>query len=98
MIKTGKTTTAGLSTIEKAKKNGSWNKAYTSLKPDKIPTDLRKALTKDKRALNNFQSLANTYRNMHIHWIDSAKTEETRRKRIEQVVKQTLHNKKLISH
>jgi uncharacterized protein YdeI (YjbR/CyaY-like superfamily) len=98
MIKAGKMTSAGLSITEEAKKSGSWNRAYTSLKRDRIPPDLRRALAKDKRALHNFQSFANSYRNMYIHWIKSAKTDETRRKRIKKVVKQTLQNRKLISH
>jgi uncharacterized protein YdeI (YjbR/CyaY-like superfamily) len=98
MIKAGKMTPAGLSIIEEAKKSGSWNKAYTSLKRDRIPPDLRRALAKDKRAWDNFQSFAISYRNMYIHWIKSAKTDETRRKRIENVVKQALENKKLISY
>jgi uncharacterized protein YdeI (YjbR/CyaY-like superfamily) len=98
MMKAGKMTAAGLSIIEEAKKSGSWNKAYTSLKRDRIPPDLRRALAKDKRALDNFQSFANSYRNMYIYWITSAKTDEIRRKRIEKVVKKTLQNKKLISH
>jgi uncharacterized protein YdeI (YjbR/CyaY-like superfamily) len=97
MIKAGKMTTAGLITIEQARKSGSWNNAYTSLKRDRIPPDLGRALAKDKRALDNFQSFANSYRNMYIRWIMSAKTDETRKKRIEKVVKQTLQNKKLIS-
>lgn len=94
MMKARKMTTAGLSVIEEAKKSGSWNKAYTSLKRDRIPSDLRRALAKDKRALDNFQSFANSHRNLYIHWITSAKTDETRRERIEKVVKQALQNKK----
>jgi uncharacterized protein YdeI (YjbR/CyaY-like superfamily) len=58
---------------------------------------LRRALAKDKRAWNNFRNFANSYRNMYIYWVMSAKTEETRRKRVEKVVKQALYNKKLIS-
>jgi len=34
---------------------------------------------------------------MYIIWVMKAKTEETRRKRVEKVVKQALYNKKLVS-
>jgi uncharacterized protein YdeI (YjbR/CyaY-like superfamily) len=98
LTKAGKMTATGLSTIEEAKKSGSWNQAYTSLKRDRIPADLRKALKKDKRALDNFQRFANSHRNMYIHWVKSAKTNKTRRERIEKVVKQASQNKKPISH
>ena len=98
LMKAGKMTAAGLSIIEEAKKRGSWNQAYTNLKRDRIPPDLRKALAEDKRALDNFQRFANSYRNMYIHWVKSATTGKTRRERIEKVVKQASQNKKLISY
>jgi uncharacterized protein YdeI (YjbR/CyaY-like superfamily) len=98
LMKAGKMTAAGLSIIEEAKKRGSWNKAYTNLKRDRIPSDLRKALAEDKKALDNFQRFANSYRNMYIQWVKSAKTGKTRRKRIEKVVKHASQNKKLISY
>ena len=98
LMKAGKMTAAGLSIIEEAKKRGSWNQAYTNLKRDRIPPELRKALAEDKRALDNFQRFANSYRNMYIQWVKSAKTGKTRRERIEKVVKQASQNKKLISY
>ena len=98
LIKAVKMTAAGLSIVEEAKKRGSWNQAYTNLKRDRIPPDLRKALAEDKRALDNFQRFANSYRNMYIQWVKSATTGKTRRERIEKVVKQASQNKKLISY
>ena len=97
MIKAGKMTTAGLVTIEEAKKRGSWNDAYTNLQRDKIPPDLKRALAKDKSAWDNFRNFASSYRNMYIYWVMSAKTEETRRKRVEKVVKQALYKRKFLS-
>ncbi len=90
-------TTAGLLVIEQAKKTGFWDKAYTNLKANRMPCDLKIALAKNKKALENFKKLAKTYRNMYIIWINSAKTTETRRRRIEKVVEQALENKKLLS-
>ncbi len=98
LIAAGKMTAAGLSIIEEAKKRGSWDQAYTNLKRDRIPANLRKALAQDKTALDNFQRFANSYRNMYIQWVKSAKTAKTRKGRIEKVVKQAAQNKKLISY
>ncbi len=96
MIKAGKITNSGLTKIEEAKKFGSWDAAYTNKQRERMPPDLKKALMKNKKAWNNFQNFANTYRNMYVGWVVNSKTDETRKKRIERVVKQSLQNKKLI--
>lgn len=41
----------------------------------------------NSKAWNNFKGFANSYRNMYIGWVNTAKTEETRKKRITEVVK-----------
>ncbi len=94
LIESGRMTEAGLIKIEGARKHGLWNTAYTSKKKDRIPSDLKEALLIDKKAWNNFQKFANSYRNMYIGWIIGARTGETRRKRITQVVKRSALNKK----
>ncbi len=83
----GKMTPAGLATIEEAKKRGLWDAAYTNKTPDMIPPDLADALKENPQASANFERYANTYRNMYTGWVASAKTDETRRKRIQEVVK-----------
>jgi uncharacterized protein YdeI (YjbR/CyaY-like superfamily) len=94
MISLGKMTKAGFEKIEEAKKQGIWDTAYTNLVKERLPTDLKKALIKNKKAWNNFQNFANSYRNTYIGWVKNAKTEETRKKRISEVVKNSLNNKK----
>jgi uncharacterized protein YdeI (YjbR/CyaY-like superfamily) len=96
LIADGKMTSAGLAKIEQAKKSGYWDKAYTNKIKDELPIDLLEALQKDKKAIYNFQRFANTYQNMYIGWVNSAKSFETRKKRIDKVVEQALRNKKLI--
>ena len=49
----------------------------------------------NKTAWNNFQHFANSYRNMYIGWVKSAKTEKTRKNRISAVVKRSFDNTKL---
>ena len=94
LIKLGKMTDAGLIKIEEAKRNGFWDTAYTNKDRDKIPEDLNKALLQNKDAWNNFNNFANSYWNMYIGWVNSAKTEETRKRRIAEVVKRSALNKK----
>jgi uncharacterized protein YdeI (YjbR/CyaY-like superfamily) len=97
LIADGKMTNAGLVKIEQAKESGHWDKAYTNKIKDELPVDLLEALQKHKKAIDNFQRFANTYQNMYVGWVNSAKSTETRKKRIDKVVEQALRNKKLIS-
>ena len=96
MIKSGKMTQAGLTKIEEAKKSGYWENAYTNKVKETMPPDLKKALTQNKKAWLYFQKFANTYRNMYIGWVNDAKTQETRVKRINKIVEQSLKNKRLV--
>ena len=75
-------------------KNGLWDNAYTNKVREEIPSDLKKALLSDNIAWNNFQKFANSYRNMYIGWIENAKTDITRIKRINEVVIRSRENKK----
>jgi len=94
MMLLGKMTDVGLEKINLAKKQGLWDSAYTNLKKERLPSDLKKALLLNIDAWNNFKNFANSYRNMYIGWVINAKTDETRKKRIGEVVKRSIDNKK----
>jgi uncharacterized protein YdeI (YjbR/CyaY-like superfamily) len=94
MVSLGKMTQAGFIKIDEAKKHGFWDNAYTNLVKKQLPSDLKKALMGNKEAWDNFQQFANSYRNTYIGWVKNAKTEETRKKRICEVVKRSRDNKK----
>jgi uncharacterized protein YdeI (YjbR/CyaY-like superfamily) len=94
LIESGKMTDAGIAKIDEAKKNGNWDNAYTNRKTDELPLDLKYALIQDMDAWYNFQRFANSYRNNYIGWITGAKSEETRKRRIAEVVKRSSMNKK----
>ena len=88
---------AGLSKIEEAKKNGSWEALNSSdfhAKNNSLPDDLEKVLLKNKKALENFQAFPQGYRKRFLFWIDSAKTPETRAARIKQTFLMAVANKK----
>jgi uncharacterized protein YdeI (YjbR/CyaY-like superfamily) len=94
MIEHGKMTNAGFEKIKIAKKQGLWDSAYTNLKKDRLPSDLKNALFENKIAWKNFNNFANSYRNSYIGWIKASKTEETRKRRIKEVLKRSIENKK----
>jgi uncharacterized protein YdeI (YjbR/CyaY-like superfamily) len=57
LISQGKMTDAGLKTVEEARMNGRWDKAYSSRKGKiNIPDDLVEALKENENAYNNFIS------------------------------------------
>ena len=94
MISEGKMIKAGFDKIEIAKKNGQWEKAYTSQKKIEMPNYLEKELKKNKLAWKNFNNFANSYQNMYIGWVTAAKRPETREKRISIVVERSVKNQK----
>jgi len=94
MIEQGRMTDAGLAKIKEAKKNGEWHKATLREDTTNIPLDLKKALEANEKARHNFESLAPSYRKQFIWWITSAKMHETRRRRIQKIVRLAEENKK----
>ncbi|MBN2348798.1 MAG: YdeI/OmpD-associated family protein [Bacteroidales bacterium] len=94
LIKEGKMTPAGLEIINIAKKKGNWKNSYGSGDFLPLPEDLEKALKNDKTAHANFFQFAPSYRKMYIGWIESAKRQETREKRISEVVRRSAINQK----
>ena len=90
-------TPAGMSKIEEAKKNGSWDTLNNSdfyAENNSLPDELRKAFSKNKKALKNFQAFAQGYRKRFLYWIDSAKTMETKAARIKQTLLMAAANRK----
>lgn len=91
MIKEGKMTKWGLETYHEGMKN---NKIIPSSKNFSIPDDFKEALAKNLKALNNFNNFAPSTQLMYVYWISTAKREETRNKRIKEVVERSQQNKK----
>ena len=90
-------TIAGLTAIERAKRNGSWNILNASdfhTDNNSMPKDLEKALSKNKKALTNFRAFPAGYRKRFLFWIDSAKRSETKAARVKQTILMAAANKK----
>jgi uncharacterized protein YdeI (YjbR/CyaY-like superfamily) len=87
LISEGRMTPAGLRTVEEAKQNGRWEKASSSSRgAADVPEDLIEALKRNKTAHENFESFPPSARFMYIHWINEAKRQDTRERRIQTVV------------
>ncbi len=72
---------AGFKLIAEARKDGSWNKINASENFEE-PADFQAALKKNKKRRAHFDSLAPSTRKAFLHRLNSAKTAETRAKRL----------------
>ena len=92
MIQAGKMTQAGFETVNEAKRNGKWDTAYSSKTALAVPDDLAKALKENELAWKNFEKFSTSTKFQYIYWVKSAKKDETRRKRVIDVVKKAAQN------
>ena len=76
---------AGLDCIEIAKQNGSWE-ILDSVEALIIPEDLEAALQSHENAMDFFLSLSKSARKAMLHKLVFAKRQETRQKRITQII------------
>lgn len=76
---------AGLKCIEIAKQNGSWE-ILDSVEALIIPEDLENALKSNENAMESFLNLSKSVRKILLHQLVFAKREETRQKRINQIL------------
>ena len=88
LIKDGLMTKAGLEKVTEAKQNGQWQAAIAREKTDLLPEDLAKALRKQKGALAGFRGLANSRKKQLLHWLLTAKSQATRQRRLEAIVRE----------
>lgn len=82
---------SGLAKIEIAKQNGSWI-ALDDVENGIIPPDLELAFNIAPKAFSNYQSFAPSYRKSYLYWLNQAKREITRQKRIEEIIKLCIAN------
>lgn len=94
LIEEGLMTDAGLAEVEKARVNGRWEAAYLSKELLTMPDDLRDAIEQNKVAHDNFKAFPNSARLMYIGWVNDAKRESTRVRRIKRVIERSEENKK----
>ncbi len=92
LLKEGKMSEAGID----AYKEGLKKKAYDGhvQKNPEPPEDFLKELAKEKKAKENFEKMAPSYRKTYIRRIELAKRLETRNKRIKEIIDRLKDNKK----
>lgn len=93
MINAGMMTPAGNKAVEEGKRRGLLV-GYTSKKEFSLPNDLADALKQDPAAWKNFNSFPPSSQFNYIGWVEDAKREETRKRRIVKVVERSKKNQK----
>ena len=85
LIAAGLMVEAGYKSIEIAKQNGSWT-SLDDVENLVVPKDLEQALRKNQKAQAYFSTLAKSKRKLILYWLTSAKREETRTKRLTEII------------
>jgi uncharacterized protein YdeI (YjbR/CyaY-like superfamily) len=91
LIAAGLMTPAGLSKVEAAKQDGSWN-ALDAVEALEIPPDLAAALAANEAAQQYFDAFPRSVKRAILEWIAGAKKPETRAKRIDETVASAAKN------
>ena len=82
LIVSGRMEAPGLAEVERAKRDGRWDRAYDGAKASTVPSDLAEALAKSTGARAFFESLDAANRYAILYRVATAKLPETRTKRI----------------
>lgn len=93
LIKQGCMTPAGMAKIEAAKENGSWA-LLSDVENLVVPADLQAALAARKEASANFSRMSPSDRKAYLYWLASVKRDDTRRRRIREIVARLAQNRK----
>lgn len=94
LIHQGRMTSAGLASVEAAKRSGAWGAAYRVARVPRMPRDLREAFRTNPKARAHFDAWGATYRSACIRWVMDAKRVATREDRIRRVVKRASKNRR----
>jgi uncharacterized protein YdeI (YjbR/CyaY-like superfamily) len=94
LIIEGRMRPPGLKAVEKAKQDGSWEKAYDSPSKMTIPEDFLVELSKNKKAEEFFKGLNKTNLFSIGFRLQTAKKQETREKRIKAIIEKLAKGEK----
>lgn len=86
LIAEGKMTPAGQAKIDEAQERGEWDAAIRREQVDEIPQALENELRKREGAIAAYQALPDSRKKIYLYWLQSAKREETRMKRIQKII------------
>lgn len=88
LIADGRMTEAGLELIRIAKENGSWN-ILDDVEALIVPEDLKTAFEGNNEAKEFYEDLSKSLKKQILSWLVFAKREETRKKRIDEIIDAT---------
>ncbi len=91
LIAEGKMTAAGKLKIAEAKENGEWEAAIRREQVSIIPEELERALRKQEGALSAYRALPDSRKKQYLYWLQKAKQEETKHRRIQKIVDEVLN-------
>ena len=94
LIKKGVMTEFGLEAVKIAKQNGSWNKLDSVDIRLETPKALKDAFAQNQRAKKIFEDLAPSRKKQFLWWIESAKRNETKEKRVRETIRLLIENKR----
>lgn len=95
LIDAGKMHASGLQAIDEAKRNGAWESAYDSQSRSTVPEDLQAVLDRHPEARAFFGSLNAANRYAFLYRLQTAKTPETRAKKINWTLEKLLKREQL---
>lgn len=86
LIESGRMRAPGLAEVERAKRDGRWDRAYDSHRTARVPPDLAAALARNRRAAAFFETIDSANRYAILYRVQTAKKPETRSARIARFV------------
>ena len=84
---------SGLASIKIAKENGSWT-SLDDVENGIVPPDLKLEFVKHPKAFSNFTNFTKGQKKSYLYWLNQAKREETRLKRIAEIIRLCIENEK----
>jgi uncharacterized protein YdeI (YjbR/CyaY-like superfamily) len=81
LVASGLMTAAGLAVVKAARRSGAWS-ALDAVESLVVPPDLARALAAAPQARANYDALSPSSKKMYLHWINNAKRDVTRARRV----------------
>lgn len=94
MLRGGHVTRAGRQAIDRAKRSGTWNPKAAPVDTS-VPRELSERLDGHPEAKKFFDSLAPTYRAQFTGWINAAKRDDTKQRRLREAMKLLANGQRL---
>jgi uncharacterized protein YdeI (YjbR/CyaY-like superfamily) len=95
LIEAGRMTAAGMLKIGEGILDAPPEEPETKRKEVELPQFFKDALMKKRKAWDNFNALAPSYRREYVAWVADAKRDETRARRLAEAVRLLSENRKL---